>query len=118
MRCRSSPSGRGVNLLNSGAMIRGASTFITSSKAVMAPNAQIHQNLPVRSMNQNSARRIGIPSTAEIASPFRRSITQIRSVVLLKPKRASMEKVAYREKGSPTSQNRNETAAMKTIPWR
>ena len=112
------PSGSSVYLLKRGAMIRGERTFMTSSKTVMAPKAQTHQNLPVLSMNQKRPNSTGMPMSAERAKPFTMSRRKRRGVVLLNPKRASMEKVEYREKGSSTSQKMKDTKAMKSTPWK
>ena len=59
-----------------------------------------------------------MPITAETARPLSMSRTNSRGVVLLKPNRASRTNVEYTENGKRMTPKKNETEAMKRMPWR
>ncbi len=68
-------------------------------------------------MNQNKTSSTGTPITAETATPLSMSMTYSLGVILLNPNLASTTKVEYREKGKRITPKRNETDAMKRMPW-
>ena len=80
-------------------MTSGARTLMTSWNAVIAPNAQIHQSGPVRSMNQKRPEQDGDADHRGDGEALQHVDDEELGVVLLNPNRASMAKIEYTEKG-------------------
>ena len=71
----------------------------------------------MRSISHSTPNSSGRPSTAPSSSPFRASSRYSFSVILLKPKRASMTKVRYRPNGASSNAEMISTATMMAMPW-
>ena len=94
MAVRSSPSASGVNRLKSGRSSTGATNWMTSRNALTASQQTIQADGPPVSNSRNTPASSGPPSTTARSIPLRVSRTKVSGVVVFRPKRSSMPKVA------------------------
>src|SRR5436305_10107608 len=107
------PSGSGVNLLKSGMITAGAISSKSNWNAITTAAAQIHQFGPVHSISFNTSASNGNPSNTASKNPFRRSSTQVFTVVVLKPNRSSSSNCPYQANGKLTMLNATPVAKRK-----
>src|SRR5690606_23805629 len=102
VRCLSSSSDSGVNLLKRGAMKVGHAQVTKIVKPTQTSHASTHHHSPARSIKSKITKMSGAPSKAPSSKLLKRSAKNNFSVIRLKPKRASMPNVRHSDRGKLT----------------
>ena len=83
--------------------------------ATNAAQAQTHHCAPPACISHNTSQIMGTPKARPSTRPLSASLSHKRQVILLKPKRASITKVWYSDKGRPIKPEMNEKPKTKAI---